>query len=67
MVQQQVIISRGAAVISNGGLRCNAPRVGDLSRTCNKLLAKANMLGQIAGCFRCDRCKSEVEVQVARL
>ena len=63
---QPVIISRGKAVVVNGGLRCNAPRVGDPSRTCNKLLAKTNTLGQIAGNFRCDRCKSEVEVQISR-
>ncbi len=63
---QQVIISRGTAVVKNGGLRCNAPRVGDPSRTCNKLLAKINTAGQIAGNFRCDRCKSEVEVLLDR-
>lgn len=63
---QPIIISRGQAVVRNGGLRCNAPRVGDPSRTCNKLLAKINTSGQIAGNFRCDRCKSEVEVLIAR-
>jgi phage FluMu protein Com len=65
MAVQQVVISRGKAVISNGGLRCNnALIVGGRSRTCNKLLVKANASGQIAGCFRCDKCKGEVEVHV---
>jgi transcription initiation factor IIE alpha subunit len=62
----QTIVSRGKAVITADGLRCNAPRVADSSRICNKLLVKANQLGQIAGNFRCDRCKSEVEVRVVR-
>jgi len=62
---QSVIISKGAAVIVNGGLRCNTLRVGT-NRTCNKLLAKINDLGQIAGSFRCDRCKAEITVQISK-
>lgn len=63
----QTIITSGKAVVVNGGLRCNSPRSVDAGKTCNKLLAKANSSGQIAGNFRCDRCKSEVEVKVSRL
>lgn len=60
----QTIITSGKAIVTSDGLRCNSPRATDASRPCNKLLAKANSSGQIAGHFRCDRCKSEVEVRV---
>lgn len=63
----QTLITSGKAVIQDGGLRCNTPRMADASKSCNKLLAKTNASGQIAGNFRCDRCKSEVEVKVSRL
>lgn len=63
---QSIVISRGEAVIVSGGLRCNALRVGTLNRPCNKLLAKINDLGQIAGSFRCDRCKAEITVQISK-
>jgi phage FluMu protein Com len=51
--------------VKDDGLRCNTPRAKTPGENCNKLLAKTNSLGQIAGHFRCDRCKSEVEVRVA--
>jgi hypothetical protein len=62
----QTIITSGKAVVQDGGLRCHSPRAADASKPCNKLLAKANSSGQIAGNFRCDRCKSSVEVRIAR-
>jgi hypothetical protein len=61
-------ITRGNARITGEGLRCAAPRGGDNDdgrRVCHKLLAKKNADGQIAGNFRCERCKQEVEVKLA--
>jgi phage FluMu protein Com len=63
----QTIIVSGKAVVTFDGLRCNSPRKDDASKSCNKLLAKANSSGQIAGHFRCDRCKAEVETRAVRL
>ena len=53
-------ITMGQAVIKPEGLRCQATREGHF--TCNKLLAKKNAYGQIAGNFRCERCHQEIEV-----
>ena len=60
----KLVITKGDAIVIQDGLRCQAPRVGDTTRKCNKLIAKLNSLGQIAGNFMCDRCKQEVSVQV---
>jgi phage FluMu protein Com len=56
-------ITKGSAAIKPEGLRCQASR-GD-SWTCNKLLAKKNAEGQIAGSFRCERCHQDIEVLLA--
>jgi hypothetical protein len=64
---QPFVVTRGAAVLKGDGLRCAASRVGDPSQICNKLLAKVNDLKQIAGNFRCDRCKSEIEIQIIKI
>lgn len=58
-------ITKGVAVIQGDSLRCAAPRTNDSRRTCNKLLAKKNEQGQIAGNFRCERCHQEIEVKLA--
>ena len=55
-------ITKGKAVIKPEGLRCQAPLAG--SWTCNKLLVKKNEEGQIAGNFRCERCRQEIEVRL---
>jgi hypothetical protein len=55
-------VTKGQAVIRPEGLRCQASR--DDHWTCNKLLAKKNAEGQIAGNFRCERCGQEIEVRL---
>ena len=60
----QTIIKSGKAVVLNGGLRCNNPRVDDPSKICGRQLVKANAAGQIAGDFLCPRCKNHIEVTV---
>ena len=57
-------ITKGKAIFVGGDLRCNAPRTFGQRKTCNKLLAKRNELGQLAGNFRCERCRQEVEVSL---
>jgi hypothetical protein len=59
-----IIVTEGAAKVVNGGLRCMAKRTGDPDRSCNKLLARLNAAGQIAGNFLCDRCKQIVSVEM---
>ena len=58
------VISNGKAVIQGNNLRCFAPRLGDPKRVCNKLLAKKNAVGQVAGNFRCERCHQEIEIKL---
>ena len=55
-------ITKGKAIIKPEGLRCQASRADDW--ICNKLLAKKNADGQIAGNFRCERCRQEIEVRL---
>ncbi len=52
----------GEAYISDGQLRCAAPRQTNPSKICNKLLANPNREGLIAGKFLCERCHKAVEV-----
>jgi len=61
----QTFIKQGKAVLTQSGLRCQAPREKDPDAPCNKLLVKRNAQGQIAGCFRCDRCGQDVEVEIS--
>lgn len=58
-------ITKGKAIIQGDSLRCAAPRANDSRRQCNKLLAKKNESGQIAGNFRCERCHQAIEVKLA--
>lgn len=72
-------VTKGRAILTVDGLRCGNPRPDkDLPRvgvdpgvgtprvgTCNKLLAKRNRLGQVCGKFKCERCKQEIEVELA--
>jgi phage FluMu protein Com len=58
-------ITRGKAFFKDGGLRCANPRSYEVEKPCNKLLAKRNALGQVAGSFKCDRCRAEVEVEIS--
>lgn len=60
----KLIVTEGAAKVVNDGLRCMAPRGNDPDRFCNKLLARLNAVGQIAGNFLCDRCKQIVSVEI---
>lgn len=74
-MRQQIFISKGQAVINRDGLRCAAPSTRPNrvkleesnnpapQQRCNRLLAKRNTSGQIAGDFRCDRCGQNVEVR----
>lgn len=62
----QTIITSGKAVVIDGGLRCNHPRKDDLSQVCGRQLVRANASGQMAGNFRCPRCKNYVEVRTSR-
>lgn len=57
-------ISKGHAVITADELRCAAPRKDELERTCNKMIAKINQVGHIAGNFQCERCKEVIEVRM---
>lgn len=57
-------ITKGKALITPEGLRCGASRTNDQDRRCNKLLAKKNAANQIAGNFRCERCRQEIEVKL---
>ena len=59
-----IVISLGKAVIQGDALRCYSPRRNDPDRTCNKLLAKKNAQGQIAGNFKCERCNQTIEVKL---
>jgi hypothetical protein len=65
---KRIVITQGLAkvVVSDdgGGLRCMAKRSGDPDRSCNKLLARLNVAGQVAGNFQCDRCKQIVSVEM---
>jgi len=56
-------ISKGKAILLGDELRCNRLRE-DSSKICRKLIAKVNRFGQIAGDFRCERCKEEIEVRL---
>ncbi len=58
-------VTKGKARITDEGLRCAAPRSDNPEWVCHKLLAKKNSGGQIAGNFRCERCKQEIEVKLA--
>lgn len=55
-------IEKGQAIPTLEGLRCAAPRKDKPGAVCNKLLVKRASNGQIAGNFRCERCRQEVEV-----
>ena len=63
----KIIVTEGLAAIVNDGLRCAAKRAGDPGRRCNKLLAKTNSSGEVAGRFKCDRCKQDVEVELCQI
>jgi len=59
-------VSNGKAVFIADELRCQAARADTRGGgACNKLIAKFNRLHQIAGDFRCERCKQEIEVRMA--
>jgi hypothetical protein len=58
-------IKKGRAIIVQSGLRCQGPRVKQPDQICNKLLAKKNDIGQIAGSFRCERCGQDIVVELA--
>lgn len=74
-------VTKGRALLTADGLRCGNPRPDkdqkhgetpgegieqhDDVRPCNKLLAKRNRLGQVCGRFKCERCKQEIEVELA--
>jgi len=64
-VRLLTFITRGKAVIQGDSLRCAAARINDPRRQCNKLLAKKNEQGQIAGDFRCERCHQQIQVKLA--
>lgn len=64
-MNHQTHIKRGRAAIMATGLRCQGPRVKQPDQICNKLLAKKNSLGQVAGAFKCERCSQEIEVELA--
>jgi phage FluMu protein Com len=64
MKSLEIVVSEGAAKVVNDGLRCAAKRKNDPDRPCNKLLARLNAAGQIAGSFLCDRCKQIVSVEM---
>lgn len=57
-------VVRGMAFFQGDGLRCRGPRPGNPKLPCNKLLAKINSLGQVAGKFLCERCKQSIEIEV---
>lgn len=57
-------ITRGNAVITGESLRCNAPRLKDSKKLCNKLLCRKSKSGQLAGSFKCSRCSQLIEVEI---
>jgi hypothetical protein len=58
-------VTKGKARIVGDALRCASLRSDDERKICNKLLVKRNAQGQIAGNFKCERCRQEVEVKLA--
>ena len=57
-------VAKGKAVLAGNELRCAKPREDDPAKACNKLIAKTNKYRQIAGNFRCERCKEQIEVRL---
>jgi hypothetical protein len=55
-------IRKGAAIIDHSGLRCSGMRHNNPDILCHHLLAKLNSRGDIAGSFRCPKCKQDIEV-----
>jgi hypothetical protein len=63
----QIVITQGQAYVKGDGLRCMAPR-NDQAGICNKLVAKKNSAGDIAGAFQCPdrRCRQLIQVETKR-
>lgn len=59
-MQLLTFIVKGQGQIFPEGLRCMALR--EDRRICHKMIAKKNLLGQIAGDFQCERCKQKLQV-----
>ena len=58
-------IVKGKAIFVGNDLRCNAPRQdGGPRAACNKLVARKNAEGQLAGNFQCERCRQAIEVKL---
>jgi hypothetical protein len=64
MARLMTFFTKGKGFLTPEGLRCGAPRELDPARNCNKLVVKKNKEGQIAGNFRCERCRQEIEVRM---
>lgn len=60
----QTVIRKGQAYVTPNGLRCQGPRLKEPSQRCGKLIAKRSESGQIAGCFKCDRCGAVTEIEM---
>ena len=59
-----ICITKGKALIKPEGLRCGATREKEPERVCHKLICRPSTRGQIAGNFRCERCKQEIDVSM---
>ena len=60
----RTFITKGKAVLVSGsGLRCQGSRPKEPGKVCGKLVVKPNAKGQIAGCFKCERCGQEISVE----
>ncbi len=63
-MKPKIVITQGVAKLEGECLRCNSVRLVGNGKHCGKLLAKLNTRGQLAGCFKCERCNQLLEVQV---
>jgi hypothetical protein len=54
-----ITITRGLARVAPEGVRCHLG-------LCNRLIAKPNKAGEIAGRFLCKSCRQPVEVTMKR-
>lgn len=61
----QIVITAGQACVMGNGLRCMATPDAASPRRCNKLVAKKNSAGALAGSFQCPdrRCRQSIEVE----
>jgi len=58
------VITKGNAIITQEGIRCNAPRQRGPNGLCHKLIAKFNKRRELCGSLMCERCGQIVEAEL---